>query len=78
MAALLAELTDRERDIVKRRFGLAEIDAVATLEEIGTQFKVTRERVRQVIKGALDKLRTNYARYDDVVRFTRVVEQLLL
>jgi RNA polymerase primary sigma factor len=49
-------LSDRERDVVKMRFGLD--DGFAhTLEEVGKHFRVTRERVRQIEAKALKKLR---------------------
>ncbi|MDD5069195.1 MAG: RNA polymerase sigma factor RpoD [Candidatus Omnitrophica bacterium] len=49
-------LTDRERRILNLRFGL-EDGAPRTLEEVGTIFKVTRERIRQIEAKALKKLR---------------------
>ncbi len=52
----LAELSDRERELVKMRFGL-EDGQVRTLEEVGRAFGVTRERVRQIEAKTLSKLR---------------------
>ncbi|EEF60724.1 RNA polymerase sigma factor RpoD [Pedosphaera parvula] len=53
---VLATLTERERRIVELRFGL--VDGYArTLEEVGKQYKVTRERIRQIEAKALRKLR---------------------
>lgn len=52
----LDSLTERERNILKRRFGLGE-DAPHTLEEVGQEFDVTRERVRQIEVKAIRKLR---------------------
>ncbi|MBD3245750.1 MAG: RNA polymerase sigma factor RpoD [Candidatus Omnitrophica bacterium] len=49
-------LTDRERKILTLRFGL-EDGAPKTLEEVGSIFKVTRERIRQIESKALKKLR---------------------
>jgi len=49
-------LDDRERKVIKLRFGL-EDENEQTLEEIGKQFKVTRERIRQIEANALKKLR---------------------
>ncbi|MED6326977.1 MAG: sigma factor-like helix-turn-helix DNA-binding protein [Verrucomicrobiota bacterium] len=49
-------LPDREVEILTRRFGLDGNETV-TLEEIGQQFGVTRERVRQLQNTALAKLR---------------------
>lgn len=53
---LLAHLGTRERDVIARRFGLLGRE-VSTLEEIGVRYGVTRERIRQVEKIALTKLR---------------------
>jgi RNA polymerase primary sigma factor len=53
---VLAELTDRERRVILLRFGL-EDDRARTLEEVGREFNVTRERIRQIEAKALRKLR---------------------
>ena len=50
-------LSDRERDIVKKFFGIGVTDM--TLEEIGDEFGLTRERVRQIKEKAIRKLRPN-------------------
>ncbi len=52
----LDELTPRERDVLKMRFGLDD-GYPHTLEEVGKHFQVTRERIRQVEAKALKKLR---------------------
>jgi RNA polymerase primary sigma factor len=52
----LEELSERERQVLVMRFGLAD-GRVRTLEEVGKHFKVTRERVRQLETKALAKLR---------------------
>jgi RNA polymerase primary sigma factor len=52
----LAGLSYREREIIRLRFGLADGYAY-TLEEVGTIFDVTRERVRQIEAKAVEKLR---------------------
>lgn len=52
----LDSLTERERSIIKKRFGLGE-DVPHTLEEVGMEFDVTRERVRQIEVKAIRKLR---------------------
>ena len=49
-------LTYREREIIRLRFGLAD-GYNYTLEEVGTLFEVTRERVRQIEAKAVEKLR---------------------
>jgi len=53
---MLAALTDREQKIIKLRFGL-EDGKQHTLEEVGQEFSVTRERIRQIEAKALAKLR---------------------
>ena len=52
----LESLTDRERQVVELRFGLRDGRA-RTLEEVGREFNVTRERIRQIEAKALRKLR---------------------
>ena len=52
----LESLTDRERQVVRLRFGLQDGRA-RTLEEVGKEFNVTRERIRQIEAKALRKLR---------------------
>jgi RNA polymerase primary sigma factor len=54
---VLDSLTDRERDVVKMRFGLEGDGSPHTLEEVGRHFRVTRERIRQIEAKALKKLR---------------------
>ena len=52
----LEELNDREREVVRLRFGLAD-GQVRTLEQVGKEFGVTRERIRQIESKTLAKLR---------------------
>ena len=52
----LKELTPRERAILRMRFGLDD-EITHTLEEVGKEFGVTRERIRQIEAKALEKLR---------------------
>ena len=56
LADVLSTLTERERAILEMRFGLVD-GYERTLEEIGKQYKVTRERIRQIEAKALRKLR---------------------
>ena len=56
VAAVLNSLTGRERRVLQLRFGL-EDDRARTLEEVGKEFNVTRERIRQIEAKALRKLR---------------------
>ena len=53
---VLDTLTEREQKVLKLRFGL-EDGRPRTLEEVGKQFHVTRERIRQIEAKALRKLR---------------------
>jgi RNA polymerase primary sigma factor len=53
---VLGSLTDRERKIIEMRFGLVD-GKTRTLEEVGKEFGVTRERIRQIEAKALRKLR---------------------
>lgn len=53
---VLATLTDREQKVLRLRFGLDD-GTPRTLEEVGKEFKVTRERIRQIEAKALRKLR---------------------
>jgi RNA polymerase sigma factor (sigma-70 family) len=53
---LLASLTDRERKIIEMRYGLDNEQGL-TLKEVGEEFGLTRERIRQIEKEALAKLR---------------------
>ncbi len=53
---VLGELTEREQEVVRMRFGLDE-DRPRTLKEVGESFGVTRERIRQIEAKTLAKLR---------------------
>ena len=52
----LDTLTEREQKVLKLRFGLVD-GRPRTLEEVGKEFNVTRERIRQIEAKALRKLR---------------------
>ncbi len=56
VTTILATLSPREEKIIRLRFGIGE-DAEYTLEEIGKRFNVSRERIRQIEKKALNRLR---------------------
>jgi RNA polymerase primary sigma factor len=56
LSLVLEGLNERERQVLIMRFGLAD-GKVKTLEEVGSHFKVTRERIRQIETKALAKLR---------------------
>lgn len=57
---ILSDLTPRERKILSMRFGL-EDGITHTLEEVGKEFGVTRERIRQIESKALEKIREHEA-----------------
>lgn len=64
MAELMKELSDREADIIKYRYGL--LDGKAhTLEETGKKFRLTRERIRQIEKDVMKRLRTFVKTHED-------------
>jgi RNA polymerase primary sigma factor len=56
LTAVLASLSEREQRVLALRFGLGDGEA-RTLEEVGRQFQVTRERIRQIEAKALRKMR---------------------
>lgn len=58
LSEIIATLTDREQKIIRLRFGIGG-DRPHTLEEVGAEFDVTRERIRQIEAKALAKLRKN-------------------
>lgn len=54
---VLEQLTDREENVLRLRFGLDKNGEIRTLEQVGQVFGVTRERIRQIEAKALRKLR---------------------
>jgi RNA polymerase primary sigma factor len=56
VTTILDTLDDREKNIIKQRYGLQN-GQPKTLEEVGRNFKLTRERIRQIENKALEKLR---------------------
>jgi RNA polymerase primary sigma factor len=54
--SLLATLSDKEREIIELRFGL-EGKTPMSLKEIGELYNLTKERIRQIEKKALERLR---------------------
>ena len=57
LAQCLSKLTDRERMIIERRYGLTPNGETSTLEELGQELNLTRERIRQIESRALHKIR---------------------
>ena len=56
LASIISSLSDREQKIIKMRFGIGG-ERPHTLDEVGSEFSVTRERMRQIEAKALSKLR---------------------
>lgn len=54
----LLMLSPREREIIKMRFGIG-YDNISTLDEVGKRFGLTRERIRQIEKSALEKIKNS-------------------
>lgn len=54
--SLLGSLNDKERDIIEKRFGFKMQDPMS-LSEIGRQYNLTKERIRQIERNALEKMR---------------------
>lgn len=54
---VLEQLNERERTVIRMRFGLLEDESDRTLEEIGKELNITRERVRQIESSAIKKLK---------------------
>lgn len=67
--AALIELDERERHIIRNRFGLLGGKEL-TLEEIGKTLNLSRERVRQLEREAKDKLRANLQRFQPEIRYS--------
>lgn len=61
---ILSDLTDREQQVLRLRYGLDD-DRSRTLEEVGRQLNVTRERIRQIEAKALRKLKRKNIRMRD-------------
>lgn len=69
LSAQMQMLSEREREILTRFYGL-DGQAAATLDEMGTQYELSRERVRQIKEKAMRRLKSNYS-------FKRDMRQIL-
>ena len=74
--SLFAELLDRERDILSRRFGLKG-NKGETLEKIGSLHKLTRERVRQIEAASIKKIKKLEKLEEAISTLKEVVQSLL-
>merc|ERR1712205_294389 len=57
---LLDKLSDKQSEVLRRRYGIGKEGNVETLRELGDMFDLTRERIRQIEVDALEKLRNVY------------------
>lgn len=73
---LLEQLNKREQDVLKRRFGLSG-EASETLESIGQRHKLTRERIRQIENGGINKLRKHAELETRLGNLRQLVSQLV-
>ena len=62
---LISDLKEREKEVISRRFGLNGLKK-ETLESIGQDFGVSRERVRQIQKVAMEKIKPKLSQYQKV------------
>jgi RNA polymerase primary sigma factor len=63
---VLKTLAEREEKVLRMRFGVGEEIKEHTLEEVGSEFAVTRERIRQIESKALRKIR--HPRYSKALK----------
>lgn len=74
---LFRSLSDKEADIVRRRFGLGEQNRKETLETIGAEYNVTRERIRQIENQSIAKIRESQVFIDHIKPVEHLVISLL-
>ncbi|EKE11885.1 MAG: sigma-70 region 4 protein [uncultured bacterium] len=70
---VLVNLPQRSQEIMKKRFGL-ETGSVETLEKIGSDYQITRERVRQIISDSVKKI----SKASDAIPFREAEERIIL
>ncbi|MFH1187665.1 MAG: sigma factor-like helix-turn-helix DNA-binding protein [bacterium] len=73
---LFKELNENERDILTRRFGLLR-QKCETLEQVGREKGVTRERIRQIEKGSIKKLQQIYLEEEKLKSLKNIVVRIL-
>ncbi len=73
---LLKSLSSKEQDVLRRRFGLHGKDP-ETLEEIGTVYRVTRERIRQIESGGVQRMRHSRQFKDVIAPVERLLTSIL-
>src|SRR3989344_5913465 len=74
---LLSVLTERARDVLTKRYGLSDKAKRMTLEAIGQQYGITRERVRQIENYALASIRKSDAYVKEQAAFNELREEML-
>jgi hypothetical protein len=70
--SLLSDLNERSQDIIRKRFGLTQ-EKPETLEKIGSDYRITRERVRQIVTDAVK----NISSMEDNPRFKEAEKKLI-
>lgn len=63
---IIKDLSGKQKEIILRRFGLADGKERETLESIGKDFEVCRERIRQIEEAGLEKIKKNLGRYQGI------------
>lgn len=70
----LSDLSDREKDILVRRFQLSQNPRKETLKQIGDDYGITRERVRQIEKDSINKIKNQIEKSDN---FSVLVQEIV-
>lgn len=66
---LIEDLPLKTKNIIEKRFGLFNSSSGKTLEEIGKEYNITRERVRQIINGGFSKIKSKINNHKQVFEF---------
>jgi len=74
--ALLSQLNTREQDVLTRRFGLSSLEP-ETLESIGQRHQLTRERIRQIESGGINKIKKNQELENRLGALRQLVSQIV-